>query len=228
MNRKRLLILDDDAMICEILSHELSNEYKVTTFLEADLAYKAAIQNPPDIMIIDLFLGVVSGVDVCIRLRKNQLTRKIPILILTGQGSTENMLEAYNVGADDYIEKPINLTVIRNRLKARLARSGQYEGQSHQLGNLKLYPDRFEIEIEEKIIKLSVIEFELLRIFVNNLDKKITREEILQSTWEDLKVSERNIDVHISSMRKKLKNFDHSIKSIYGQGYILKPNVRRT
>lgn len=222
MHKKKLLILDDEPHICDLLMQGLVDDFEVTSTQDMDTAYRTAVKTPPDIMLIDICLKDGDGIELCDKLRKNQITKKIPILLLTGHGNTETMLRTYDVGADDYIEKPVNITIIRNRLNARLARNQELTNEGDTFGNLKIYPERFEIELDGKINKLSEIEFELLRIFLVNANKKISRQQILTTVWNDVKVSERTIDVHVSALRKKLKNFDYSIQSLYGSGYILR------
>lgn len=132
------------------------------------------------------------------------------------------MLASFDLGADDYIEKPVDLVVLKNRLNARIARSKDMGNENSNFENLKVFPERLEIELNGKLIRLSEIEFDLLRIFLTNPNKNISREEILNTIWKDTQVSERSVDVHISSLRKKLDDFNYAIKSLYGSGYILK------
>lgn len=223
MELKKLLILDDDKRLCELLARGLESDFNVTFTDDPDVAYRIATKTPPDILLVDVHIGVENGIEFCEKLRGNVVSRKIPVLIFTGQGTTDKMLNAYNVGADDFLEKPVDLNVIRARLKSRLARIQSLTDLGENFGNLKLYPERFEIELDGRTHKLSEIEFDLLRIFLTNANKKISREEILSSVWNDVAVSERTVDVHVSSLRKKLKDFDYSIKSLYGSGYIMRP-----
>lgn len=223
MDKKKLLILEDDQSTCDVLTQGLSDDFEVTTTGDEDIAYRIATKNPPNILLLDIHVGTGNGIDLCNKLRKNQITKKIPILIFTGHGTTEKMLQSYDVGADDYIEKPINLDVIRKRLLTRLKRIQDFSDEGQTFDNLKLFPDRFEFELDGKTHKLSVIEFDLLRIFLTNPNKKISREEILKTVWNDTQVTARTVDVHISSLRRKLKNCSHNIKALYGSGYIFRP-----
>ncbi len=226
MTKKKLLLLDDDPRVCDILSQGLSQEFEVMTTDDCDIAYRVAVKNPPDILLLDIQLKAGNGIDLCEKFRSNPLTKKIPILIFTGHGSTDNMLKSYDVGADDYLEKPIDLVVIRKRLHSRLKRVQDLCNDGLAFGNLKLFEERLEIELDGKTHKLSNIEFDLLRIFLTNPNKNISREEILKTLWSDIQVTERTVDVHISSLRRKLKDFNHNIKALYGSGYILKPSSK--
>jgi len=227
MNKNKLLILDDDIRICEVFAQGLSNEFEVMTTQDADIAYRIITKKSPDIILLDIHLGASCGISLCKKLRANQLVKNVPILILTGHGTTDKMLQSYDVGADDYIEKPVDLVVIKARLNARLRRIQAVANSGVCFGNLKLYSERFEIELDGRCEHLSEIEFNMLRIFLTNPNKKISREEILKTIWNDTRVEERTVDVHISSLRRKLKDFNHHIKALYGSGYILRPNEKR-
>lgn len=227
MLRKKLLILDDDIRICEVLAQGLGNEFDVVTTQDADIAYRIITKNPPDIIILDVHLGTGNGLDLCKKLRSNQLVKNIPILILTGHGTTDQMLRAYNVGADDYIEKPADLVVIKTRLNARLKRIQDLSSSGVCFGNLKIHSDRYEVELDGRCERLSEIEFNILRIFLANPNKKIARADILKTIWNDTRVEVRTVDVHISSLRRKLKAFNHDIKALYGSGYILRPSEKK-
>ncbi|AZZ35600.1 hypothetical protein CIK05_01895 [Bdellovibrio sp. qaytius] len=226
MNRK-LLILDDDSRICESLAQGLGKEYEVTTTHDADIAYRIITKNSPDIILLDIHLGTGCGIELCKKLRANQLVKNIPILIMTGHGNTDKMLKSYDVGADDYIEKPVDLVVIKTRLGARLRRMQELSNTGLSFGNLKLYPERFEIELDGRFERLSEIEYTMLKIFLTNPNKKISREDILKTIWNDTRVEERTVDVHVSSLRRKLKDFNHQIKALYGSGYILRPSEKK-
>ena len=223
MNRKKLLILDDDVRLCEILAQGLSGDFDVTVTHDPDIAYRIIMRAPPEIILLDMHLGVGCGIELCKKLRTNQLAKNIPILILTGHGTTDKMLQSYDVGADDYIEKPADLVIIKTRLLARLRRVQELSNVGETFGNLKLHPERLEVELDGKGQRLSEIEFNLLRIFLTHPNKKISREDILKTIWNGTRVEERTVDVHISSLRRKLKDFNHHIKALYGSGYILRP-----
>lgn len=224
MNKKKLLILDDDKKVCDLLERGLANDFEVITTQKSEEAYRIATEDTPDILMIDIFLKDGNGIELCESLRKNPKTKKVPILLFTGEGSVEKMLQTYEVGADDYLEKPIDLTVIRSRLKARLLRAEEMAKSSTiAAGDLKLHPDSLEVECKGELRRLSLIEFDLLVMFLAHLNQKISREEILQVVWKNVLVSERTVDVHVSSLRRKLKGFNLSIKSLYGNGYMMRP-----
>jgi two-component system, OmpR family, phosphate regulon response regulator PhoB len=223
MMKRTLLLLDDDPLICEVFCEGLADDFVVTVTDDVDDAYRLAVKTPPDVLLLDMRLRTGNGIELCQRLRDNPLTRKIPIVIMTGYGNADNMIASYEVGADDFIEKPVNLRVIRTRLLARVQRVQDLTNSGALFGNLKLYPERLEVEIGEKIFQLSETEFDLLRVFLANPNRKISREEILKTVWKGVQVTKRAVDVHISQLRQKLTGFNHSIKTLYGRGYILRP-----
>jgi DNA-binding response OmpR family regulator len=221
--KRTLLVLDDDPLICEVFREGLADDFVVTVADDVDDAYRLAVKTPPDVLLLDVRLKTGNGIELCQRLRDNPLTRKIPILIISGYGNAENMIASYEVGADDFIEKPVNLKVIRTRLLARVQRVQDLTNSGALFGNLRLYPERFEVEIGGNLFQLSETEFDLLRVFLANPNQKISRQEILKTVWKGVQVAERAVDVHISQLRQKLIGFNHSIKSLYGRGYILRP-----
>ncbi|MEZ0392100.1 MAG: response regulator transcription factor [Pseudobdellovibrionaceae bacterium] len=222
IERKKLLILEDDHRMRDLLSQGLSSDFEVIATDTIEDAQMITNKSTPDIFLLDIHLKTGSGIDFCHKLRYNQLTKKLPILVLTGFGNSEKMLRTYDVGADDYLEKPIDLTILRNRLKARLKRFQDVSHEGQRYSNLKLHSDRNEIEVNGEIRTLSPTEFEILQIFLSNPNKKISRKEILQSVWTEVRVEERTVDVHVSSLRRKLKGFDYTLKALYGSGYILR------
>jgi DNA-binding response OmpR family regulator len=221
--RPILLLLDDDPLICELFCDGLADDFVVTATDYVDDAYRVAVKTPPDVLLLDMRLKTGNVIELCQRLRRNPLTRKIPILIITGYGNAGSMIASYEVGADDFIEKPVSLEVIRTRLLARVQRVQDLTNSGTLFGNLKLYPERLEAEIGGKFFQLSQTEFDLLRVFLANPNQTISRQEILQAVWNDAQVSGRAVDVHISQLRQKLIGFNHSVKSLYGRGYILRP-----
>lgn len=226
VQKKKILIVDVENKNCDSLSQGLANEFNVTVVDDVEIAFRLASKSPPDIALIDEHIGADSGIDLCYRFRNNQLLKNIPILILADQGTQEKMLLSYDMGADDYIEKPIDLTIIRNRLKARIQRAQAGLRSEIAFGNIKLFHDTFEVELDGSLHKLSEIEFDLLRIFLTHPNKNITRDEILKTIWVDTRVEDRTVDVHISSLRRKLKTFNYKIKALYGSGYILRPTIK--
>lgn len=221
--KKNLLLVDDDKFICEVIEQGLCSDFNVLSTDDSDVAFNIASKSIPDAILLDIYLSRDNGIDLCKRLRANDVTRKVPVFIFTGNSTTENMLSSFEFGADDYLEKPIDLKTMKGRILSRIKRLKDLTNSGPSFGNLKIHQDRNEIDLDGRVQHLTVIEFNLLNIFLNNPNQKISREEILETVWSDAKVTERTVDVHVSSLRRKLSGFNHTIKCLYGAGYILKP-----
>lgn len=225
---KKLLILDDEEIFGKNLSDLLSDSFEVKFTTSPKQAYNIAISEQLDAILLDINLGTENGLDFCENLRSNALTKNVQIFLMTGYGGKNIHMQSYKVGADDYIEKPFDTDELKLRLLSRLKRIESIIGIKESVGNIKIFVERSEIEIDGQVTYLSLVEMQLLKVFMANVNKKITREEILKAVWPDTKVEDRTVDVHVSGLRKKLKNFDHNIQSLYGSGYILKPGLSKT
>lgn len=224
METCKLLLVDDDDLLFEFLKEGLAKKFNVISTASADEAYVIATRDQPDLMLIDIFFQGPSGIDLCQKLRANLLTRWIPIIVITGMGDREKMFSAYEAGVDDYIEKPIDIMVLENRITSRLKRMSALSNKGKSIANMQIFMDRSEVLLNGKTHKLSQTELSLLRIFISNINKNVTREELMKSIWADSNVEQRTVDVHISSLRRKLKDFDYRIEALYGSGYILRPH----
>jgi DNA-binding response OmpR family regulator len=176
----------------------------------------------------------MDGITVCEKLRSSEITRHIPIVILSGVADVDQRIKVFLTGADDFVTKPFRIKELAARVESKLRRVREVEEGMLQpdrspekitCGNLTLDSSKIEVSINGKVVPLSVLEFNLLRFIVVNADRVISRETILQNVWKDAVVTDRTVDTHIACIRKKLKDFDHVISTIYGAGYILKPNA---
>lgn len=226
--KKKLLILDDEEVFGDNLSKLLADSFDVKFTTKPKEAYAIATQQQLDAILLDINLGVENGLEFCEKLRSNALTKNVQIFLMTGFGCKNIHMQSYKVGADDYIEKPFDTEELKLRILSRLKRMESILGIKESVGNIKVYIDRSEIEIDGLTTYLSLVEMQLLKVFMANVNKKITREEILKVVWPEAKVEGRTVDVHVSALRKKLKNFDHQIQSLYGSGYILKPAMAKS
>ena len=154
---KKLLIVDDDKLLCDSFAKYLEDTFEVLTTDDVDIAYRIATQNHIDALLLDVNLGEQNGIDLCHKLRQNQLTQKLPIMIMTGYGDKNKLISSYKLGADDYFEKPIEMEELSARLLARVKRVEDIGGKMNQLGNLKIYYDRNEVELNGTLHQLSQI-----------------------------------------------------------------------
>jgi two-component system, OmpR family, response regulator RpaA len=227
----RILIIDDDPLISEIVTVNLEIAgYQVTRASDGVEGHALVIQLSPDLIIMDLVLPQVDGLTLCQRLRRDDRTTDIPILILTALGQTQDKVEGLNAGADDYITKPFELEEMLARVRALLRRANRIpQAAKHSeilnYGTLTLVPERFEAMWFKQTIKLTHLEFELLHCLLQRHGQTVAPSEILKEVWgyepnDDIET----IRVHIRHLRTKLEpdpRHPKYIKTVYGAGYCL-------
>ena len=225
-NNKKILVVDDEAVICEILEFNLTNEgYEVNCAYSAEEALKR-LSSDYSLILLDVMMSGMSGYKLAelLRQRKN----KIPIIFLTAKDTENDMLTGFSVGGDDYISKPFSIKEVLARVKAVLKRSGQTDGKSKN----KLIFDDFRIDLElkeltigDKKIPLTKTEFEIIVLLSENQDRIFSRNEIIDRVWKEAPyVTERTVDVHITRLRKKLENRAGIISNRPGFGYRFNPS----
>lgn len=227
----RILIIDDDPAIIELVSINLEMAGYSTVQAEDGIKGQAlAIQMQPDLIMLDLMLPKVSGLTVCQRLRRDERTANIPVLMLTALGQTQDKVDGFNAGADDYLTKPFEVEEMLARVKALLRRSERTSvitkhAEILSYGPLTLVPERFEAIWFEKTIKLTHLEFELLHCLLQRHGQTVSPSEILKEVWGyDPDDDIETIRVHIRHLRTKLEPDPRKpryIKTIYGAGYCL-------
>jgi DNA-binding response OmpR family regulator len=221
---KRVLLIEDDVENQKLLLDLLSDQYEVTLARDGEEGYRLARAGTPDIILLDLLMPKMNGVDACGLLRSHEATRHIPIIVLTGSSDFEMQLKAFDLGADDLMQKPFRPRELIARMSTKLKRIDEGKRQPTVLtrGNLDMDLDRLECRVSGNLVVLSVLEFNLLRYFVENFDRVLSRERILQAVWRDAVVTDRTVDTHMTSLRKKLQNSSLTFVTLYGAGYILK------
>ncbi len=222
---KRILVIDDDPEILDFLDDLLSFRFHILKASDASTGLQLANSDKPDLIILDLGLpNKQSGHDICRVLRKRPETKHIPILIYTGADDIENLTEAFALGADDYVVKSARPRELVARVVAKIRRLEEQTDETEKItcGNLILNAGRLEATVDGKTVPLSVLEFNLLRFFVQNKDRVVSRDQILKGVWKGAVVSNRTIDTHMVYLRKKLSGFSHSLATVYGAGYILR------
>jgi two-component system, OmpR family, response regulator RpaA len=227
----RILIIDDDPVITEIVTVNLEmTGYQVTHAGDGVKGQALAIQMTPDMIILDVMLPQIDGYTVCQRLRRDDRTADIPILMLTGMGQTQNKVEGFNAGADDYLTKPFELEEMMARVRALLRRTDRIpqaakHGEILNYGSLTLVPERFEAVWFTQTVKLTHLEFELLHCLLQRHGQTVSPSEILREVWGyDPDDDIETIRVHIRHLRTKLEpdpRHPKYIKTVYGAGYCL-------
>lgn len=224
MAKEKILIVDDEPDILEFLTYNLEKEgFDVVQASNGAAGLKAAKHHKPDLIVLDIMMPEMDGVELCRQLRATSGFENVLIAFLTAREEDYSQIAALDVGGDDYITKPIRPRVFISRIKAllrRQMRSEKEEDASQQIkvGNLIIDLEQFLVFKDEQAIELAKKEFELLNLLVSKPGKVFTREEIFNKVWgTDVIVGNRTIDVHIRKIREKIG--DAYIKTIKGIGY---------
>lgn len=224
MDAVKILIVDDEPDILEFLEYNLLKEgYEVLTASDGEEGIKLAEKEKPQLIILDIMMPRMDGVEVCRKLRSRSEFDKTVIAFLTAREEDYSQIAALDVGGDDYITKPIRPRVFISRVKALLRRSERLQEEEIaadvlEIGDLIIDPERVSVQKGEETIDLAKKEFELLYLLVSKPGKVFSREEIFNKVWgTDVIVGNRTIDVHIRKLREKIG--DQYIKTIKGIGY---------
>ncbi len=226
--KKRILVVDDERDICEILSFNLENEgYEVEAAPSAEEALGRLSAGHYDLILLDVMMGGMSGYHLAEKLRREGNT--VPIIFLTAKDTENDMLTGFSVGGDDYISKPFSLKEVSARVKAVLKRSaeetGSEVGKRLTVGDMTLDLDTKELSIGGEAVALTKTEFEILALLVANPTRIFSREEIIDRLWKDAPyTTERTVDVHITRLRKKMGQRAAWISSKAGYGYRFNPD----
>ena len=231
MANEKILVVDDEEHILELISFNLTNNgYKVIKANNGIDAVRLAIEEKPKLILLDLMIPGKDGYDVCREVRSNSEIRNIPIIMLTAKSEELDKILGLELGADDYITKPFSVRELLARVKAVLRRFSVVEPESSVLvfGNLKADFEKREIHVKDKKLDLTLKEFELLEILIRNKGKILTRDTLLDKIWGYEYIGEtRTVDDHIRYLRKKVEEDDKNpklIETIRGVGYRFNPN----
>lgn len=218
----RILIVDDEPDILNFLSYNLEKEnYWVYAATNGSDALKIALKINPQLVILDLMMPGMNGIEACRAMRNFPLLRKTPITFLSAVNEQESEAACLQAGANDYITKPIRPKLLMSRLRALLTvEELKNDNSTFKLGNLEVDREKFQVTCEKKKIDLPKKEFELLSLLASKPGKVYKREEIKTLIWaNDSKSDDRTIDVHIYNLRDKIG--EHYIKTVKGIGYKL-------
>lgn len=222
--KNTILIVEDETAIREMLAFSLMQaQYIVLQAKDAMEALKILDDVSPDLAIIDWGLPKVSGLDLVNRIRENEVIADTPIIMLTARAEETDKIKGLETGVDDYMTKPVSIKELQARIKAQLRRSSGFKKTNViENGNLKMDLDSHQIMLNQEELNLSITEFNLLKLFMKNPNKLLSREQILNHVWGRSSFVElRTVDVHILRLRKALKskNAQHLIKTVRGAGY---------
>lgn len=220
LSKKKILVVDDEKDILEFLSYNIKKEgAKVYTASNGLAAIDIARKKKPDLILLDVMMPEMDGMETCIQLRESLETKDIVIAFLTARSEDYSQIAGFEAGADDYITKPIKPRVLLSRIKALLRRKHiTASDHSVELKSISIDRDRFIVIKDAQEMNLPKKEFELLALLISAPGKVFTRDHILSSVWgDDVIVGDRTIDVHIRKLREKIGS--SHIKTIKGVGY---------
>lgn len=224
MNPYKILVVDDEEDLCEILQFNLETEgYQVDVAYSAEEALKKDITQY-NLLLLDVMMGVISGFKMARILNEDPKTANIPIIFLTAKDTENDRLTGFNIGADDYISKPFSIREVLARVKAVLRRveSSQELNEVKELRheNLVMSLNKKKVTLDGDEVSFTKKEFEILKLFLENKNRVFTREEILSRVWSDeVVVLDRTIDVNITRLRKKIGDYGKQIITRLGYGY---------
>lgn len=224
MNTVRILVVDDEEDLCEILKFNLETEgYEVDTANSAEEVFTLDLEMY-QLLLLDVMMGEISGFKLADILRKSKKTTNTPIIFLTAKDAENDLLTGFNLGADDYISKPFSIRQVIARVKAVLRRTTNKEDDSAKEllvhGTLSLDTKSIRATIDDQEISLTKKEFQILQLLLENKGKVLSREDILTRIWkEEVYVLDRTIDVNITRLRKKIGVYGKNIVTRLGFGY---------
>lgn len=227
MMKKRILVVDDEKDIVDILKYNLEreNEFEVITASDGKEALEAA-QTLPDLILLDIMMPELNGFEVCKKLKTDKLTSGIPVIFLTAKENEIDEILGLEIGADDYINKPVSPRKVLARIKSVIRRFGKENEKSSmpeenvRFRNLEIDSSSHSVKINEKEIFFPKKEFQLLHFLISNRGKVYSREILLNRLWgENIYVVDRTVDVHVAKVREKLGEYSDYIETIKGLGY---------
>ncbi len=229
MSETTILIVDDEAAIRDLVGITLDLAgYKSISVENTHDAHVVVVNKKPDLILLDWMLPGGSGIEFARRLRRDEYTADIPIIMLTAKSSEDNKVQGLNEGVDDYVTKPFSPRELVARIKTVLRRiDGKQKNKALQVFDLMLDPSSHRVTIEDKPIEIGPTEFRLLKFFMLNQERVFSRDHIQDSVWgANVYLEERTIDVHIRRLRKALSSiqdsaieYDKLIQTVRGAGY---------
>ncbi len=221
-----VLVVEDEPAQREVLRYNLEAEgFRVTSANNGEEALMLVDEQRPDIIVLDWMMPIISGIEVCRRLKSRADTRGIPIIMLSARSEEVDKVRGLETGADDYVIKPYSIVELMARVRAQLRRVRPSSvGVVLEWGDIRLDPETHRVFRADKVLKLGPTEFRLLTTFMEKPGRVWSREQLLDRVWgRDIYVDTRTVDVHIGRLRKALCNFggDDPLRTVRGAGYAL-------
>ena len=223
--KEKILIVEDDKDIIKMLEYNLKKEgYKVVAAQDGEDALDLALRQYPNLILLDLMLPGINGLEVCKTLKKETKTASIPIIMLTAKSQESDKIVGLELGADDYVTKPFSPRELIARIKAVLRRATEKEKlpEIFQTQDLKIDFARISVNVKDKPVELTSKEFELLKTLLKAKGRVLSRDYLLDTIWgfdHALEIQTRTVDVHVRTLRKKLKSAAKMIITVKNYGY---------
>jgi DNA-binding response OmpR family regulator len=226
MPKHNILIVEDERDIAGLIKHTLERNADTAADIvsSGDAALKAMTDRPPDLLILDLNLPVVSGVEICRIVKSRSDLKHVPVIMLTARTSEDDRVSGLELGADDYVTKPFSLRELTARVRAVLRRAAAVAdrpgGGSYRDAHLFADFDAVAVAVDGASVRLTRREFELLQYLVQNKNRVISRDRLLERVWGyDRLIETRSVDVHVGRLRSKLRTAGRQIETVVGLGY---------
>jgi DNA-binding response OmpR family regulator len=220
----KVLIIEDEKLIADIIKKGLEyHRFSVDVAYNGKTGYNLTQQYEYDVIILDLMLPDIPGEEVCKKIRQDG--NNAYILMLTAKKQDEDIVNGLNYGADDYLTKPFDFSVLLARIRALLRRNSKVKENILQAGNIKLFIDQEKVMIDSKEIELTKKEYMVLEYLLRNKGQLLSRNQILEHAWDrNADIFSNIVDTHIKNLRKKLGKSGDIIETVYGSGYRIKEN----
>lgn len=231
MIENKIVIVDDEETIRELVGDLLESEnFKVIKCADTDDGYKRILKSKPDLVILDVKMPQIGGIELCRLLRENAETKNIPVIMLTVESTETDKVIGFGVGADDYITKPFSNRELVARIRALLRRVSRVDDTNViiETDDLVMNLEARTVTIKGKEVKLRPKEFDLLHMFLLKPNVVLSREYILENVFNyNIGVTTRTIDTHIKNLRQALGSWGDKINTIFGRGFKFVPNVKK-
>ena len=217
-----IYLVEDDSGIRDLMIYALkASGYEAQGFEKSEGFWQPMEHKLPELVILDIMLPGENGLTILQKLRQNSGTYRLPVIMATAKGSEYDRVVGLDMGADDYLSKPFGMMEMVSRVKALLRRTGQAEPQKLlTLGDLEMNPAEHTVKISGEFIELTLKEYNLLKIFLENKGLVFSREKLLSEVWGAQFIGEsRTVDVHVGTLRSKLGKWGDSIRTVRGVGY---------
>ncbi|QDU32451.1 Phosphate regulon transcriptional regulatory protein PhoB [Poriferisphaera corsica] len=224
-----ILLVEDEQDLLELLKYNLNREgFNTITAMTGEEGLKQVRSTSPDLILLDLMLPAMDGLEVCRTLKSREHTANIPVIMLTARGEESDIVRGLEMGADDYITKPFSPRILMARIRAVLRRAeaellNNQSGSTMSSGGIHIDPDRHEVIANGEAIDMTATEFKLLSLIMSKPGRVFTRQQIIETIHEGFAaVTDRSVDVQVVALRRKLKDAGRNIETVRGVGYRFK------